>query len=200
MLPFFFLLGLGALLLVLLLAAMARPRRPRLRGEPFERRPLIDADAQPCLRALEAVLDPSWRLCPAVSAKALLVPMRRLGRRQRRLAQETLQPLLADFVICAAGDLYPLVVVRLSAPRQSRATARDGARLQRAGSAAGLPVIELAADALPSSEALKALIHEAVALADVRIAAVPEATRSEDEVAVLEELSLAMREDDSARR
>ncbi len=202
MIPFYALLALGGLLLVALLFSLLSGRRERLRGQPFERRRLLSADERRCYLQITEAVGADYRVFPKVAAHALLRPMRRIGRRQGRLAQERLRDGCADLLICTAADAHPLCVVSLSREKLGRKERRIAAQLRAAVSAAGMPVVELSLDELPSSERLRGLVREAIEMADVRVLARPEPTATrfsadEEEAELLSELSAAMREPES---
>lgn len=201
MTPLYLLLAIAAMITLAMVLSVLRGRGARLRGEPFERRPLLSAEEQRCYQLIAAAAGDHYRVCPKVAAAAFLRPLPRIGLEQRRLADARLVEGWADLLICAASDLHPLAAVRLKPAKPSRVQRRIGTRLQAAVAAAGLPVIELAAADPPSAERLRELIDEAIAMTEVRMVARAESSGGEDEDALLSELAAAMRDsDDPARR
>lgn len=198
MTPFYLLLASAAIILLAMMLSLLRVRGARLRGEPFERRALLTDEEQRCYQMLSEVSADAYRVCPRVAAVALLSPLPRIGRKQRRLAQELLATGWVDLLICSASDLYPLVAVWIKPAKAGRAQRRLGARLQAAFASAGMPVIELTAGALPTAERLRELVAEATSMADVRLIARPEPMGGDDEDELLAELSAAMREPDGS--
>ena len=198
MTPLYLLLAIAAIILLAMVLSLLRMRDARLRGAPFERRALPAGDVQPCYRMLSEAFGDAYQVCPRVAALALLRPLPRLGRKQRRLAQELLAAGWVDLLICSASDLYPLVAVWIEPAKAGRAQRRLGARLHAAFASAGMPVIELTAGALPTAERLRELVTEAIGMADVRLIARPEPMGGEDEDELLAELSAAMRDPDGA--
>ncbi|MEA1049878.1 DUF2726 domain-containing protein [Lamprobacter modestohalophilus] len=196
MTPLYLLLAVATLIIVAMLVSVLRGRGTRLRGEPFERRPLLSADELRCYRMISEAAGDAYRVCPKVAALSLLRPLPRMGRDQRRLAQGLLAEGWADLLICAASDLYPLAVVRLLPAKSDRAQRRIVVRLRAAFAAAGMPVIELTVGDLPSVERLRGLVAEAIAMADVRLVARAEPASGEDEDALLSDLAAAMRDPD----
>ena len=205
MTPFYLLLVLASLLLAALLLALLGARKPRLQGQPFERRTLLSADEWRCVQQIAEAAGEHYQVFPRVAAQAVLRPLPRIGRRQRRLALQRLQEGWLDLLICAAGDAHPLCAVRLDRDSLGRKERRVAAQVQAAVSAAGMPVIELSLDDLPSAERLRALVNEAIEMADVRVLVAESkpprrgpsamrATADDDEVALLSDLSAAMRE------
>ncbi len=199
MTPLYLLLAIAALILFAMLLPLLSVRSTRLRGEPFERRALLTETEQHCYRMLSEAAGDAYRVCPRVAALALLRPLPRIGRKQRRLAQGLLATGWADLLLCSAPDLYPLAVVWIKPNKVGRIQRRTGARLRAAFAAAGMPVIELTAGELPPAERLRELVAEAIAMADVRLAtsAEPMDDEYEDEDELLSELSAAMRDRDS---
>ncbi|MEA3638508.1 MAG: DUF2726 domain-containing protein [Lamprobacter sp.] len=202
MTPFYLLLLIAVVIIIAMLQALVHGRGLRLQGEPFERRALLSADEQRGYQMISAAVGDSYRVCPRVAALALLRPLPRIGRQQRRLAHGLLAEGWADLLICTRNELYPLVAVRLKLAQTGRAQRRIDSRLQAAFAAAGLPVIELMAGDLPSAERLCELVAEAIALADVPVVARAEPiSNDDDEDALLSELAAAMREpDDQSER
>lgn len=214
MAPLYVLLALASWLLLALIGALLGGRGARLRGAPFDRRALLSADEWRCYHQLQAAAGAGYPVFPRVAALALLQPLPRIGRRQRRLAQAHLREGWADLVICSATDAYPLAAVRLVRAGEGRRERRMAARMRAAFAAAGMPVIELSLANLPTEERLQALVHEALAMTGVRLAARPEPSlgqtgpslgRAEprlgqaehdddEEAALLSELSAAMRD------
>jgi hypothetical protein len=192
--PFYLLLSLAGLLVLALLLSLARGRGARLRGEPFRRRALLSSAEQRCYRLLVAAVGEDYLICPKVAPHALLQPLTRLGRKQRRLAEALLQQGTIDMVICAVADAYPLAAVRLDAAGQSRWQRRIASRLQAALAAAGIPVVELSLTEPPSIERLHALVQEAVEMSEVRVVPRPESVAQDDEAALLSQLSAAMQD------
>jgi hypothetical protein len=189
-------LAMATAIILAMLLSVLRGRGARLRGEPFERRELLSADERRCFLSVSEAAGEAYRVCPKVAGLALLQPLSRIGRDQRRLAHALLAEGWADLLICAATDLYPLAVVRLLPVKSGRAQRRLAARLQAAFTAAGMPVIELTAGDLPSAERLRGLVAEAIAMADVRVVVRAEPTSGDDEDALLSDLAAAMRDPD----
>lgn len=196
MTPLYVLLALAALIMLAMLLSLLRVRGERLRGEPFERRALLTQEEQRCYRMLLEAAGDAYRIFPRVAALALLRPVPRIARRQRRLAQGLLAAGWADLLICSASDLYPLAAVWIKPAKTGRAQRRIGVRLQAAFASAGMPVIELTAGELPTAERLRELVAEAIAMADVRVIARAEPMGGDDEDELLAELSAAMRDPD----
>jgi hypothetical protein len=206
--PLYLLLALAGLLLVALLFSLLGVRKPRLIGQPFGRRRLLSAEEWRCVQQIAEAAGDSYRVFPRVAAQAVLQPLPRLGRKQRLLAEQRLREGWLDLLICAAADAHPLCAVRLDQDRLGRQEKRIGRQVQAAVSAAGMPVIELSLDDLPSSARLRALVAEAIEMADAPVvvdqpkaAAGPGVTAGvtdDDEAALLSELSTAMREPESA--
>ncbi|MBK5938000.1 DUF2726 domain-containing protein [Halochromatium roseum] len=197
MTPLYLLLVAATLIIVALLISALRLRGMRLRGEPFERRPLLSVDELRCYQMISEAAGDAYCVCPKVAALALLRPLPRIGRGQRRLAHGLLAEGWADLLLCTAADLYPLAVVRLLPAKSDRAQRRIVVRLRAAFAAAGMPVIELTVGDLPSVERLRGLVAEAIAMADVRLVARAEPTSGDDdEDALLSDLAAAMRDPD----
>ncbi|WP_201243808.1 DUF2726 domain-containing protein [Halochromatium salexigens] len=203
MAPLYVLLALASGLLLALIGSLLRGRGARLRGEPFERRSLLSADERCCHQRIQKAAGEGYAVFPRVSALALLQPLPRIGRRQRRLAQAHLREGWADLVICSAADAHPLATVRLVRAGEGRRERRMAARMRSAFAAAGMPVIELNLTELPTEERLRALVHEALAMTGVRLTVHPEPSlgraehNDDEETALLSELSAAMRDSEA---
>ncbi|MFP4494974.1 MAG: DUF2726 domain-containing protein [Halochromatium sp.] len=190
----------------MLIGSLLDGRGARLRGAPFERRPLLSADERRCHRLIQQTLGEDYPVFPRVAASALLRPLPRIGRRQRRLALAHLRAGWADLLICSAADAYPLVVVRLVRETERRAQRRSATRMRAAFAAAGMPVLELNLNDLPTPARLATLIQEALAMNDPewvparRARQAPTLRRAdadeddEDEAAFLSQLTAAMRD------
>ena len=206
MAPLYVLLALASWLLLMLIGSLLGGRGARLRGVPFERRPLLSADELRCYHLIQQTLGEDYPVFPRVAASALLQPLPRIGRRQRRLAQAHLRAGWADLLICSAADVDPLVVVRLVREAERRAERRSATRMRAAFAAAGMPVLELNLNDLPTPARLATLIQEAFAMHDTdwvparRARLEPSLNRTdadeddEDEAAFLSELTAAMRD------
>lgn len=207
MTPLYLLLALAGLLLVALLFSLLRVHKPRLVGQPFVRRRLLSAEEWRCAQQIAEAAGDRYRVFPRVAAQALLQPLPRMGRKQHLLAEQRLREGWLDLLICSAADAHPLCAVRLDRDELGRQEKRIGRQLQAAVSAAGMPVIELSLDDLPSVARLRALVAEAIEMADAPVmvdqpkaAAGPGVTDSvtdDDEAALLSELASAMREPES---
>jgi len=200
--PLYILFALAALIILAMMVSVLRGSGARLRGEPFQRQALLSVDEQRCYQMLVTAVGDAYRVCPKIAALALLRPLPGIGRKQRRLVLELLAEGWADLLICTALDLHPLALVRLVPAKSGRAQRRRAARLQAAFVAAGMPVIEIMTNDLPSAERLRELVDEAIALADLpvaahRLQAGAELSRG-DEEALLSELAAAMRDPEDA--
>ena len=193
--PFYLLVFLAGLLCASLLLGLLKASRSGLRGAPFERRALLTADELKYLKAIELAAGPDYRVLPKVAAASLLRPEQGLGRGQRRLARQALAQGRADLVLAAAEDVHPLCVVRFRDPTWTRTERKSQARIAAGCRNAGMPIIELPLDETLGAEALKRLVHEALAMADRRVPHQPEPP-AEDEEALLADLAAAMRDPD----
>ncbi len=209
MTPLYVLLALAAWLVLALFWSFRRGRGARLRGEPFERRPWLSVEERRCYQQIQDAAGAGYRLFPRVAAAALLEPLSRIGREQRRLAWARLREGWADVLICSATDLYPLCVIQFAHPgqgrgREARQARQTAARMRSIFAAAGMPVIELSLADLPTPERLATLIHEALAMTDADRIARPQprlgrvdVDDDDDEAALLSELAAAMRDAES---
>lgn len=134
--------GAVALLVVLLglLLALARAQ-PGQRGPRIYRagNAVLTPAMHACLVALRAAVDDDHLVLARVPAGDVFVPRPGLRRGRQRAARRALTPLLLDFVVCAAADSRPRLVIALYDPDDPQ----PAETLDRACTDAGLPLLQM---------------------------------------------------------
>ncbi|MFE8035206.1 DUF2726 domain-containing protein [Thiohalocapsa marina] len=181
---------LGLVLLLELLAAVRRQERPVA----FARRePFLDADRRRCLAIVREAAGAGRLVMCQVPAAAVLQPAPGQSARRRARGAAQLQPLVLDFLVCAAADAHPLCALVIAEDRGSRARRQSLAYLSELCAAAGLPLIPLPAQGEGDPEAVRRHIAEVVDSADM-LTFRPDEPAREDEEAVLEALSASLQD------
>ena len=195
----YFLLGLGALVLLAFILSVRRSLKSRFRLPYVADATLLTGSQRAFKTVLERAVGKEYRVYGRVRAADVIGLRPRLSRREQERAQDRLEGRCFDFLICAPETTAIVCAVNL-VPRSRLRQQLPRDRLDRICAAAGLPFVRVRESEVYSVAAIEERLYAAI---EARWGVTGDAEIPiEDAAAVLQGLSAVMldQDEDSAGR